>query len=220
MFDRRKFYDKIRRPLFNGGLVQTQVDGLEALIDEYVRRTIDKRWFAYILATAYHEVDRTMQPIEEYGHGVGHPYVPYYGRGLVQLTWKNNYKKMGGKLTPPEDLVGNPELALRIDIAIQVIFMGMIDGDFASRHKLSRYFNDQGSDWYNARRIVNGLDKATAIAGYATKFYNAILSAEGFFRDRLDDFINSKSDKRTQERGVLDFSIEEEALFILSDDDI
>ncbi|MBE3951934.1 hypothetical protein HJ144_09510 [Vibrio parahaemolyticus] len=43
-----------------------------------------------------------MQPVEEYGKGVGHEYgIPdpitgqtYYGRGDVQVTWKYNYERL------------------------------------------------------------------------------------------------------------------------------
>jgi putative chitinase len=193
--DRRKFYDTIRNSLFGGALSSSQVGGLEAMIDEYERRksivALDYRWFAYILGTAYHEVARTMQPIEEYGKGHGRPYgepdpvtgKAYYGRGFVQLTWKANYKNMGSAIGV--DLVDHPEKALELDNATKVIFVGMLRGDFArdqegNPHKLERYFNQEQSDWYGARRIVNGLDKALEIAGYAMSFYKAVLKAEGF----------------------------------------
>ena len=35
---------------------------------------------------------------------------------------------------------------------------------------LARYFNDQREDWVNARKIINGLDKAEVISLYARKF--------------------------------------------------
>jgi hypothetical protein len=40
--------------------------------------------------------------------------------------------------------------------------------------KLSDYFNDKKTDWRNARRIINGLDKADTIARYAQNFYNCL----------------------------------------------
>ena len=40
--------------------------------------------------------------------------------------------------------------------------------------KLGDYFNKTTEDWVNARRIINGLDKANLIAGHAKKFYGAI----------------------------------------------
>ena len=37
-----------------------------------------------------------------------------------------------------------------------------------------RFFNPTTDDWINARKIVNGLDKANLIAGQAQLFYAAI----------------------------------------------
>ncbi len=59
-----------------------------------------------------------------------------------------------------------------------MIFIGMIDGDFAGK-KLGDYFNDRSEDWVHARRIVNGLDRADEIAEYAKKFYAAISYTTG-----------------------------------------
>ena len=43
--------------------------------------------------------------------------------------------------------------------------------------KLGDYFNGEKTDWRNARRIINALDKADTIAGYAKTFYTALLAA-------------------------------------------
>jgi hypothetical protein len=71
------------------------------------------------------------------------------------------------------NLVNNPEKALDIDIAAQVRLIGMIRGIFTGK-KLSDYFSPAIEDWVNARRIVNGTDKANLIAGYAKQYYAAI----------------------------------------------
>src|SRR5690606_16382609 len=101
--DRKIFYDRIR-PLFGGTITQGQVEGMEAILNEWEARELtDQRHLAYVLATAFHETAKTMQPVREYGRGKGRPYgdpdpltgLIYYGRGHVQLTWKGNYRKMG-----------------------------------------------------------------------------------------------------------------------------
>ncbi len=46
-------------------------------------------------------------------------------------------------------------------------------GDFTGK-ALEEYFNASKTDWINARRIINGKDKAELIASYAEKFYTAI----------------------------------------------
>jgi putative chitinase len=49
---------------------------------------------------------------------------------------------------------------------------GILKGLFTEK-KLSDYLN-KDTDWINARRIINGLDKAELIAVYAKKFYTAL----------------------------------------------
>ena len=132
-----------------------------------------------------------MQPIEEYGKGRGRRYgqhmdidgsrykgLPhiYYGRGYVQLTWLSNYKIMGKLLGV--DLVNQPELALDHKIAADIMVVGMTQGKFTGK-KLSDYISrGVRAEFVNARRIINGTDKANLIADYAVKFMNALLNSE------------------------------------------
>lgn len=182
--DRIKFYDEVRLQPFNGRLMQQQVDGMEAILNEWDSRGLDDtRCLAYILATALHETAHTMQPIAEYGKGRRHSYGKadketgkiYYGRGFVQITWKANYKRFSHHLGI--DLLNDPEKALEPSIATKIIFDGMLKGMFTGR-RLSHYFKEE-SDWFNARRIVNGLDKAERIGRYGRQFWYAILIAQG-----------------------------------------
>jgi len=179
--NRKFFYDYIRQHLFSGRITKKQMEGLDAILTKWLTfySDHDDRWFAYIMATAYHETNKTIQPIEEYGKGKGKPYgivdpitkKKYFGRGHIQLTWKGNYEFMGKLLKI--DLINNPDLALQPSISIGILFYGMIGGYFTGK-KLSEYFNDKKEDWFNVRRIVNGTDKAELIAGYAKQFYAAI----------------------------------------------
>jgi len=160
-----------------GPLSQGQVDGLNALLNSSGSDAsiTDVRWLAYMLATTYHETAQTFQPIEEIGKGRGRPYgtpdattgQTYYGRGFVQLTWKRNYQTFTDLLGV--DLVNQPELALEPDTAYKIMSVGMAKGLFTGK-KLPDYINDQQCDYVNARRIINALDKADQIAGYAQKF--------------------------------------------------
>ncbi len=182
--ERSTFYDHVRQHLFAGRLMQTQVDGLETLLNEWENRELtDTRWLAYILATTFHETAHTMQPIAEYGLGRGRPYglsdpetgQVYYGRGYVQLTWANNYRRFAERLEV--DLLNEPDRAMEPEIATKILFEGMIHGMFTGR-SLRRYFQEE-SDWYNARSIVNRLDRAEMIGRYARRFWFSILMAEG-----------------------------------------
>ena len=191
MIDRKFFFDTVRANLFGGKLKQSQVDGMTAILDEWERAwsDCDRRWLAYMLATAKHESASTMQPIEEYGKGRGRPYgkrvksdgTPYtdtenifYGRGYVQLTWYDNYARAGKLLGL--DLIQHPEIALSCHIAASIMFNGMVFGWFTGR-KLGDYFESKKEDWVNARRIINGLDRADDIAAMAKQFRAAIRDA-------------------------------------------
>lgn len=46
---------------------------------------------------------------EEYGKGGGHAYGNYFGRGLLQLTWKDTYAACSQKLYKDDRLVQHPE---------------------------------------------------------------------------------------------------------------
>lgn len=176
-----KFFGVIRAHF--GALKQSQVDGFNTILDEWKASGLtDLRWLAYMLATAWHETAATMQAIEEYGKGKGRAYGKpvngkiYYGRGFVQLTWDYNYKKMGKILGI--DLYENPDLALKTDVACKIMFEGMTTGksfagDFTGKH-LGNYFNKTVNDPINARRIINGTDKAKLIAGYYEIFLAAV----------------------------------------------
>ena len=140
------------------------------------------RQAAYMLATTKHETANTFAPIEEYGKGKGLPYgkpdrktgLVYYGRGYVQLTWVKNYQTMGTVLGLP--LYTQPDLALRYDVAYKIMSYGMTHGTFTGV-ALSRYINEGKTDHLNARKIINGTDKADLIAGYATAIEQMLLSS-------------------------------------------
>ena len=200
MIDRKKFFDRIRETIFNGHLKQDTVKGVEAILDEWERRgLVDLRYLAYMLATARGEVGVNMLPVREgfkstdaearaYVKSKGYKYAAevnghvYYGRGLVQLTWHENYKKMGDILDI--ELDDKPDLALEPKVASAIMFTGMILGTFTGK-KLSDYFNEHTTDWDMARSIVNGRrkgealpDRAKEFGAWGKQFYNALLFAD------------------------------------------
>ncbi|MGB6907125.1 MAG: glycoside hydrolase family 19 protein, partial [Methyloceanibacter sp.] len=97
--------------------------------------------------------------------------VRFHGRGYVQLTGRSNYGK-AGKLVE-SDLLNDANLALDPAIAGKILFAGMETGLFTGK-KFSDYFNKSTEKWIDARRIINGLDKAPQIADYGKRFYGAI----------------------------------------------
>ena len=177
---------KAASKLFGGSLTQAQVNGIETILAASEGLPIGHR--AYLLATAKHETADTMQPITEYG---GRKYFDKYdtgklakalgntpekdgdgyryrGRGYVQITGRANYAKAGKKLGV--DLIANPDAALNPDIAARILVRGCSEGWFTGK-KLDDYLPD---DFRNARRVVNGTDKADLIASYAIEFAKAL----------------------------------------------
>lgn len=146
----------------------------------------------YILSTAWHESGMGLQMAEiwspdkvpeqkNYGHMLGNQGesngYKYRGRGYVQLTGMANYEVWSKRLKI--DLIGNPHLAAIPEYAAIIIVDGMAEGKFTGK-KLYDYLDEKhtppGLDWYNARRIVNGITPRNEaytqlIANFATLLY-------------------------------------------------
>ncbi|QQO97575.1 tape measure protein [Maribacter phage Molly_5] len=92
----------------------------------------------------------------------------FKGRGYVQLTGRSNYSKATIALKKAGynvDLVKNPELAERPDIAAFLLSQGMKSGSFTGK-SLSDYGSGASFDAINARKTVNGMfhaDKVSAL---------------------------------------------------------
>jgi hypothetical protein len=141
---------------------------------------------AYILATAYWETARSMRPVREYGgekYLRSKRYYPYVGMGYVQLTWRDNYEFASKQLGV--DFVANPRKLLDPQYAAEILVRGMMHGWFVRTgagkfvHPLTRYVTLQKSDYRNARRGVNGVDKRDEIAAIA-EAYEAELIRIGY----------------------------------------
>lgn len=198
--NRKFFFDQVRLTLFDGRLNPTQVVGLTAVLDKWERESpeADDRWLAYMLGTAHHETGRTMQPVREtfattdaqaitrlnnaFNAGklsfVKKPYwqldgdgKSWLGRGLVQITHKDNYVRLG-KLCKV-DLTTDPTVAMQMEVALQIMFIGMREGAFSGK-KLSQFFHGETENWSSARKIINGLERADLVASHAKKYYAAI----------------------------------------------
>ena len=167
------FFASIREHPFGGALKPWQVFGVNQILD-YREKTwpaMSDAELAYLLATVYWGTAHTMKPIREMGGDAylkSKSYYPWYGRGLVQITWKKNYDLFG--IVVADD-------ALKWDVALDVCFRGMIMGMFTGK-KLSDYVIGEKTDYVNARRIINGTDKAEEIAKIAGYFRQALKDAQ------------------------------------------
>lgn len=176
-FDRKKFFDGVKDRI-DSTLDQKQVNGLEFLISAFEN---DARWItpqqiAYALATVFHETAGTFQPITEYGKksyfdkydgrktlgntepGDGYR---YRGKGYVQITGRKNFTKYG--------IENSPDKALEPAMAFHIMTDGMFKGRFTGK-KITDYINGSECNYTEARRVINGTDRAGLIAGYAKSF--------------------------------------------------
>lgn len=164
-----------------GSIDSEQIEGIEEITKSwYQYGDGDLSKYAYILATAYWE--SKIRPVEERRAAQGtslyetqnrYWFTGFYGRGYVQLTHESNYSEMSDFLGI--DLVNYPDRALEISNAAKIIVFGMMNGTFTGR-SLSDYINDTNIDFYNARRVVNGTDRADTIAGYADDIYTYLFN--------------------------------------------
>lgn len=133
--NRVKFFEELRHTgLFNGHLTQSQVDGLNRLLDAWERYC--QSWpldeLSYDLSTSYWETGETMQPIHERGgRSYFNKYEPgtrigrnlgntvpgdgyrFRGEGDVQNTGRANARKSSAKLNElfglNTDFINHPE---------------------------------------------------------------------------------------------------------------
>lgn len=204
VIDRKGFFDGVRGPLYGGRLERAQVAGMTALIDRFEAgggtygETGDRRFLAYMLATAHHETGGRMQPVREtfaasddtaiarldraFAEGrlpqVSAPYWrrdadgrTWLGRGLVQITHRRNYERLSSLIGV--DLVQRPERAMEMAVSVEILVVGMLRGAFTGR-RLADCFSPGRADWIGARRIINGLDRAERVAGYGRAFFAAL----------------------------------------------
>ncbi len=197
--------------VFGTRLAQHHVDGINGILTAFDRVGDRRRaTLAYALATGYHETGARMIPVRE-GFAItdagarrkvnalarrrgpnsavakyAQPQPPYghvyYGRGHVQLTWLDNYRRSSADAGV--DLVKNPDAMLDPVISARVLILGLIDGRWNGRgHGIQHYEDMDGLPGLSeveaiaARRTVNVQDKAPLIARYYRAFDQALVVA-------------------------------------------
>lgn len=178
--------------------VNLHLGDTQLIIRECLRNNLSVDHAAYVLATAFWETGRSMKPVEE-AYYVSRSaqlkylrskrYWPFYGRGYVQLTWEYNYVKatryFQDVLKIDVDFVKNPEKLLVPEYAAIILVVGSKEGWFTGKD-LDDFIDDVEEDYAeelrevaNARRIINGLDKAAEIGKIALQ-YEIELRASGY----------------------------------------
>lgn len=172
-----RFYEGIRS--VTGGLDQVQVDSINSILKHAA--LLPMSHVAYLLATGWHEA--RLKPQREWGRGAGKPYgkngkygQPQYGRGLVQLTWDDNYERADDELGLGGTLLKDFDRALEPELAAQILVRGSAEGWFTGKRLADYIKTDYGTfpQFKAARRIINGTDRASDIADLAMRFQDAL----------------------------------------------
>lgn len=179
----KAFYDTARLTLFGGRLTPLQVERVGILLRELVNTpAMAVKMGAYILATAHHETDRFVA-MEEYASGAAYEGraslenrepgdgTRFKGRGYPGLTGRKNYEWASN--VTGRDLIADPSLASDPLISARLIIDGMLTGAFTGVG-LGRFINSEKTDYVNARKTVNGLDRAEIIADIAERYEVAL----------------------------------------------
>ena len=184
--DRDAFFDRVRADPFGGNLTQSQVDGMNYLLDVWEEHFAEQnptdgtQWLAYCLATAFHETaadDGADRGIREGRRRLLRRSLP--GPMASATTGAATSSSPGTKTTSRASrssatntriecpMVRYPHRMLEHEPAALILYDGSIDGWFTGVG-LPQYFNAAKGieDPYNARRVINGTDKADLIAGY------------------------------------------------------
>jgi hypothetical protein len=143
---------------------------------------IERDKIAYVFATAEHEshFGRFMMELADGSDYEGRADLGntqpgdgtrFKGRGFVQITGRRNYRIWGQKLGI--DLLSSPEKASIPEVAVKILVRGMRDGNFTN-FSLSDFFSPGERDFFNARKIVNGWNRADLIEQMAQAYFKAI----------------------------------------------
>jgi hypothetical protein len=152
---------------------------VSAIIREAEAQDLTRAQIAYVLATAEHE-SASFGTLEEFASGtmfegredLGNTQPGdgprFKGRGYVQLTGRLNYTAYANRsgiqvVQLPVILMNWPALS------VWVLVDGMRRGAYTG-HRLDKFVNKTKQDFINARRVVNGLDRAEKIAKLATQW--------------------------------------------------
>lgn len=151
----------------------------KAIVAECLRQGVsDRAQIAYILATAKHE-SANFTALTEFASGSAYEGrrdlgninpgdgVKFKGRGYVQITGRANYRKYSKILG--QDFEANPTGMASPNVALFTLVHGMKTGTFTGR-KVGDYVGGNRRDFFNARRVVNDVDQASLISGYANQY--------------------------------------------------
>lgn len=196
------FFDSLRRGILGPTLDADEVSGCNAILAAMEGAPLSHA--AYAFGTAFLETASTMQPVreaywlsdaaaqryfhrmydiagarpakaKELGNLCAGDGCAFCGRGYVQLTGRTNYARAAARLGV--DLVAHPDKAMEPEVAAKIMRTGMAEGWFTGK-RFADYLPAKGpatrAQFVPARRIINGMDRASDVAGFALAFQTAL----------------------------------------------
>lgn len=194
-------WDYLRRKL--GSFTQSQVDGINNLLEACNRAQLRPQHTAYIFATDWHETGTKMQPVREVGRGSKLRYGQWMTNSKgVKYCYRNGDRKNPTYYTYDEyphlyygrgepqltwldnyvraskelgvDFANNPDLVLEPKHSADILVHGSMGGWFTGRGIPHYVTYGHYDEFVEARRVINGVDKKHMIARYAKIFLTAL----------------------------------------------
>ena len=159
------------------------------------------RRIAYLLATAQHSSGFGFTMEQTTGADTPAEAQRYRGRGFVYVSGRAQYAAWSQRLGLPDRivdaatlpyLVADPDAMAQPSIAARTLVRGMRDGLFTGS-ALGCYVNDKKTDYFNARRVIDGTSHAHEIAESAVCYQTAI---EGVAAERQRAYLAEVTGRR------------------------
>ncbi len=132
----------------------------------------------------------------------------YKGRGLTQITGRDNYQKFShyfkkkdstyqqvyqalNSENNPVNLISTPKQAEELAIAVPILVGGMVEGKFREKNNLSKFGSGNDFKFFQARNIINVINgsedqAANKIAEHAETYHEALTSNKWFIARRCN----------------------------------
>lgn len=198
--EKAKFYAALRRKdsgVFGTRLSTKQVESLEIIIDEGVRRKLPLKHLAYVLATPYHEVGTSLQPIAEN--------LNYSTAARIRAVWPSRFKTNAAA----QPYVKNPQKLANFVYGGRLGNTGPNDG-FTYRGR--GFPQTTGKENYERSGKIVGVDLVAKPERMLDPKIAAVTMIESMMRGlytgkKLSDFINNQTTDYRGARAIINADV-------------